>query len=84
MTKEKFYEWLQDQPAEDKVVYMRYKYSWENEWTVSYEYLMVDGNDFLWLYDWSEGEEDVEILGCIDIDKIDFPLFEQETLNKGE
>lgn len=81
MTIEEFYEWLKKQPIEDKLVYMKYKYSWEDRWTVSNEYLEVDmsvDDNYVWLRDWNEGQEDVEILGCIDVGEIDIPLFEQE------
>lgn len=33
---------------------------------------------YIWLSDWNEGQEDVEILGCIDVGEIDVPLFEQQ------
>lgn len=81
MSLEEFHEWLKKHPLEDKLVYMRYKYSWEDRWTVSNEYLEVDmsvDGYYIWLSDWDEGQEDVEILGCIDVGEIDVPLFEQQ------
>ena len=79
MSLDEFYKWLEKQPVlEDKLVYMRYKYSWEDRWTYSNEYLEVDMNVdgyYIWLNDWNEGQEDVEILGCIDVSDIDVPLF---------
>ena len=78
MSLDEFHKWLEKQPLEDKLVYMRYKYSWEDRWTCSNEYLEVDMSVegyYIWLSDWNEGQEDVEILGCIGIDEIDVPVF---------
>lgn len=78
MSLDEFYKWLENQPLEDKLVYMRYKYSWEDRWTYSNEYLEVDTSadgHYIWLADWNEGQEDVEILGCIDVSEIDVPVF---------
>lgn len=71
--------------VEDQLVYMRYKYSWETDWTYANEILMVDTNvpdDYVWLNDWFEGQQDIEILGCIPINEIDVPLFETNTAKK--
>ena len=85
MRLEEFHEWLKKQPIGDKLVRMKYKYSWEDKWICSNEYLevdtSVDGN-YVWLNDWNEGQEDVEILGCVDVDDMDVPLFEKP-MNKG-
>lgn len=80
MNTNKFIEWLKNQPLNDKLVYMRYKYSWEDKWTYSNEYLRADADvmDYTWDNDWDEGQEDVEFLGCIDIDKINIPLFDEQ------
>ena len=81
MTELEFDKWLETQPIEDKLVSMRYKYSHERKWTQSNEVLevdmSVDGN-YVWLNDWDEGQEDVEILGCIPISDIDVPKFERK------
>ena len=78
MNTNKFIEWLRNQPLNDKLVYMRYKYSWEDHWIYSNEYLRADADvmDYTWDNDWDEGQEDVEFLGCIDIDELNIPLFE--------
>ena len=81
MSLEEFHEWLKYQPVKAKLVYMRYKYSCEDRWTVSNEYLDVDTSVdgyYIWLNDWWEGQEDVEILGCVDVSEIDVPLFEAQ------
>jgi hypothetical protein len=80
MTEAKFNEWLETQPIEDKLVYLKYKYSHEEEWTFSNEILEVEmsvGGFYVWLNDWDEGQQDVEILGCIAISDIDVPVFTQ-------
>ena len=80
MTLDEFHKWLEKQPIEDKLVYMRYKYSWEDKWSYANEYLKVDMSVegyYIWLYDWDEGQENVEILGCISVDDIDVPLFKE-------
>lgn len=62
----------------DKIVYMRFKYSWEKDWTYSKEILYVDMSSddyYVWLNDWDEGQQEVEILGCMSIDDVDVPLF---------
>ena len=81
MNLEEFHEWLKKQPIEDKIVYIKYKYSWEDRYTMQNEYLEVDmrvNGYYIWLNDWNEGQEDVEILGCIDVNKIDVPLFKSQ------
>jgi hypothetical protein len=86
MSLEEFHEWLKKQPLDDKLVYMKYKYSWEDRWTVSNEYLEVDMSVegyYIWNSDWNEGQEDVEILGCIDVGEIDVPLFEPQKESEG-
>ena len=80
MTEERFDEWLETQPIEDKLVYLKYKYSHEEEWTFSNEILEVDmsvDGYYVWSNDWDEGQQDVEILGCIAISDIDVPVFTQ-------
>jgi hypothetical protein len=78
MTLDEFGKWLEKQPLRSKLVSMRYKYSHEDKWEYSNEYLevdtSVDGN-YAWLNDWNEGQEDVEILGAISIDSIKVPGF---------
>ena len=80
MTEAKFNEWLETQPIEDKLVSLKYKYSHEKEWTFSNEILevemSVDGY-YVWSNDWDEGQQYVEILGCIAISDIDVPVFTQ-------
>lgn len=86
MSREDFNDYLKTLDViEDQLVYMRYKYSWETDWTYSKEILIVDTNEseyYVWLNDWFEGQENIEILGCIPISEIDVPLFETNTAKK--
>lgn len=81
MTLENFFKYLEDQEGVfDKIVRLRYKYSWEKEWTYSNELLLVDFNTrqrlpYIWCNDWNEGQEEVEVLGYIDIDEVEVPGF---------
>lgn len=89
MTIEEFFnDYLKALPyIEDQLVYIKYKYSWETEWTYSNEILEADGSVdgyYIWLTDWDEGQEDVEILGCIAISDIEVPEFDKDTKEKGD
>ena len=59
---------------DDYIVRVRYKYSFEEKWTYSNEYLEYDGPaGWCWIYDWYEGQQDVEFLGFMAIEDIDIP-----------
>ncbi len=79
MTIDEFNNYLQTLPCiEDQLVYLRYKYDWESEWEYSNQILTVDMNVegyYCWLKDWNEGQQDVEILGCIAVSEISVPTF---------
>ena len=78
MTAIRFMDWLKIQPLDDKIVYLRYKYAHEETWTYSKEILEVNmyaDNFYVWENDWYEGQQEVEMLGCISIDDVNVPLF---------
>lgn len=81
MTLEEFFKYLSKlNTIEDRLVYMRYKYSCDDEWTYSNEILEADlsiEGCYIWLNDWNEGQENVEILGCIPISDINVPKFKK-------
>lgn len=80
MTEKDFYEWLKAQPYDDKIVSLKYKYSFEREWTYSNELLEVDptaDDPYIWETDWYEGQDEVEVLGCISISDVAVPTFIQ-------
>lgn len=60
------------------IVRIRMKYDCEEKYRESNELFYDDGND--WLHpqmvfqcDWWEGEQDVELIGCIPIDELEYP-----------
>lgn len=82
MSIKEFFKYLETKDIETQIVYLRYKYSWEDTWTYSNEILKVDmrvdvDNFYTWISDWNEGQEDVEILGCIAVSDVEVPLFEE-------
>ena len=73
--------YLKTKEIETQIVYLRYKYTWENAWTYSNEILNVDmsvDGFYIWSSDWNEGQDDVEVLGCIAVSNVEVPCF-----NKG-
>lgn len=81
MTIKEFAKYLKTKDIETQIVYLRYKYSWEDTWTYSNEILKVNADSFyIWMSDWNEGQEDVEILGCIAVSDVEVPLFEGDTV----
>ena len=83
MSIKEFFKYLDHVPIETRIVYLRYKYSHEDCWTYSNEILEVDMNVdgfYIWLNDWNEGQQDVEILGCIAVSDVEVPLFERDAV----
>lgn len=87
MTLDKFSKWLDMRPIETMIVHLRCKYSHEDEWTYLNELLIPEVNPsvvqpheyYVWKNDWWEGQQDVDILGCIPVFDVDVPKF-----NEGE
>lgn len=83
MRMEEFKKYLESlESIETQIVYLKYKYSWEENWTYSNEILEVDMNAdgyYVWTSDWNEGQEDIEILGCIALYDIYVPKFQKDT-----
>lgn len=83
MRTEEFKKYLESlESIETQIVYIKYKYSWEENWTYSNEILEVDMNAdgyYAWASDWNEGQEDIEILGCIALCDIHVPKFQKDT-----
>ena len=61
----------------DWIIRIKYKYDWEKEWHYSNEYLMYEScdDDWSWLSDWDEGQQNVEYIGAVPVDEIPVPLF---------
>lgn len=79
MTREEFNKWLYSlTDLDDMLIFLRYKYNWELEYTYSIEYLYVDFDSpskFTWLNDWNEGQKDVIFIGFIKISDIPTNIF---------
>lgn len=62
-----------------KIVRIRLKYSFETDWRYINELYLYDPesglpySEYVWEHDWHEGEEDVEILGFINISDVNIP-----------
>lgn len=55
-----------------RLVWMRYKYRWEDKWHYSVEACCTDLEErIIWFNDWWEGQEDVEYLAVSWHDPID-------------
>lgn len=79
MSIKEFFKYLETKDIETQIVYLRYKYSWEDDWIYSNQILKVDmsvDGFYIWSSDWNEGQEDVEVLGFIAVSDVEVPLFE--------
>lgn len=55
------------------IVRLKYKYEQETEYTVSNEVLDFSPDyGYVWLNDWFEGQQNVEVVAFINVDDIDF------------
>lgn len=54
------------------IILLRYKYSWEKDWTEDAEVIWHDwsSDGLCWDMDWDEGQQDIEYIGLIDIEEI--------------
>lgn len=74
MTENDFYKYLKDKEIrDDYIVSLRYKYSWEDDWNYSNEFLEYYEEDYIWLNDWDEGYDEVEVLGYVSIADVEVP-----------
>ena len=79
MTLPEFNEWIAKQTHEDRIVSIKYKYKFDTEWCFSNELLLcnTESGIYWWCNDWYEGQEDVEILGCLSIAEVLIPTFKE-------
>lgn len=68
----KYGDFMSSVPPCDYIVCLRYKYSWEKEYTESTELLQYDANHdmHVWLNDWYEGQTDIYVSSAIPFDYI--------------
>jgi len=72
MTIEEFNKYISKQPLQKYIVEIKLKYNHETEYRYTNEILTVEnGYNYVWLQDWNEGEEDVEILNCVALNDLD-------------
>lgn len=82
MSRDAFNEYIAKCDIGDKICFIRLKYSWEEKSRYITELYLYDPESCLpfskycWLNDWYEGEDEVEILGCIDVSDVVVPLFD--------
>ena len=57
---------------QDYIVKLMYKYSFETKYTIENQILEYDGseNEYVWLDDWNEGQDDVKVLGYIAVQDV--------------
>ena len=78
MTLKEFYKFIEDKPLGDKIVWLKYKYDYEERYDYSCQVLLYEAaNGYSWLNDWYEMQDNVVILGYIDVDQIPYELFEE-------
>lgn len=76
---DEFFDIIETMPCTDYIVKLRYRYGWEKEWTVSNEileyYADSKSENYIWLNDWFEGQQWVEIMGFMPIEDVDVPEY---------
>lgn len=78
MTLDKFYKTVEQlNLREDLIVKVGYKYKWEKDYTFTNEYLeyITCRDDWEWLNDWHEGQQDVKVIGFISMSNVMVPAF---------
>lgn len=75
MTEEAFNKLLKTMPKTDYIVKIESRFTGEDKLYIENEVLEYDYNtdDFIWSYDWNEGQEYINIVGCIAIEDIIIP-----------
>lgn len=74
MNLERFEEWLrQAHPIAPLIVKINYKYDFESQYTESNEILFWDFHtgDYVWDNDWNEGQQDIIIVGYVEIEDVE-------------
>lgn len=82
MTLEAFEKYIRKLPVSDYLVKIRLKYEHEKYYRYTNELCIWnwETNVYEWFMDWNEGEQDIEILGCIDLDDV----YIENTLGKDD
>lgn len=83
MTLEKFFEVLDKLLREDYIVRMAAWYDFDpkpHQGELFNEILEYDGNNdqYVWLNDWYEGQQNIKVIGFVAVSEINVPSFEEE------
>ena len=73
MTLEEFYQHIDNQElCQNYLVRIKMKYSHESEYDLLNELYLFNGEEckYEWLYDWYEGQQEVEVIGFIPVSDI--------------
>lgn len=56
------------------IVRLKYRYSWEKEWTYTNEILVYElaTDTFIWEDDWDEGQDEVVVLGYCPVSELKY------------
>ena len=73
MTIAELFNELEDKARDTFIVTLKYKYDFEEEYTIENQILEYDAlnDDYVWLNDWREGQTDVEVLGYMPLGDVD-------------
>ena len=75
MTEDAFSKLLKTMPKTDYIVKIESRFKSEDKLYIENEVLEYSAiiDDFIWSYDWNEGQEYINIVGCIAIEDIIVP-----------
>ena len=82
MTLKEFYKNIKTELCQDYLVRIKMKYDFDKEYEEHNElYLFVGGeNEYEWLYDWGEGQPEVEVLGYVAVCDVEVTTEHNRTL----
>lgn len=71
MTIQEFNSYIKTLPLQTYIVEIKMKHSYEQEYTLTNQLLVVENaSQLVWDNDWFEGQDDVEILRCVALDDV--------------
>lgn len=73
MTIDEMFDELEDKARDTYIVTLKYKYDFEEKYTIENQILVYDSVDdsYIWQNDWNEGQTDVEVLGYMILGDVD-------------
>lgn len=75
MTEKAFYNLMKTMPRTDYIVKIESRFNGDTKLYIENEVLEYDGNtdEFIWSYDWNEGQEYINIAGIIAVEDVIVP-----------